>query len=175
MRSQAYTVDTYMFNPFAVDSPPPDIPMPEVFQKVGAWSFTGSPYVSPALNAKAAGAAAVQFDPDVIVLPSPDKVQVFNTPPALKYIPLPPAPPPTESDPTGMQAMMEFLGFKKEFVAAGTAGINEQTASQNTVPRAPGPFPARTTPPGVQPGQAVQAPATPMQALNPQNQSLRHF
>ena len=164
-----------MFNPFAVDSPPPDIPMPEVFQKVGAWSFTGSPYVSPALSAKTAGAADVQFDPDVIVLPSPDKVQVFNTPPAVQYIPLPPPPPPTESDPTGMQAMMEFLGFKKEYVAAGTAGINDQMASQNTVPSPSGALPAQNTQLGLQPGQVVQASSAPMEALNPQNPPIRNL
>jgi hypothetical protein len=113
-------------DPFAVDSPPPNIPLPEAFQTVGGWSYSSNPFISPCLTAKSGGVAASDFDPDVIIVPSPDKVEVFHTPQAMQYILLPPPKPPTENDPTGMKAMMDFLGFKKEYTAAAGANIDNR-------------------------------------------------
>ena len=137
-----------MFNPLAVDSPPPDIPLPAVFQSVNSWSYSSSPFVSPVLNTKAGLDDIMAKDPDVIVVQTPDKVQVFDTPGQMEYVWLPP-PKITKTDPTGMNAMMEFLGFKN----AGEP------------PPQPGPPMAEPAPP--QPGQAIagQAPLQPGQAM----------
>jgi hypothetical protein len=130
-----------MFNPLAVDSVPPNIPMPEVFSNQYSWTYSsGCPFISPSLNAKAEGlAAAVKADPDVIVLPSPDKVQYFDNPKIMEYIPIPPAKATTADDPTGMKAMMEFLGFKKDIVDAGGASIDSHAKanSQQIGPNGP--------------------------------------
>jgi hypothetical protein len=120
-----------MFNPLAIDSPPPDIPMPEVFSTVTSWTYSASPFVSPALNAKAGMAGNIEFDPDTIVIPSPDKVQVFDTPGTMEYVLLPP-PRLTDKDPTGMKAMMDFLGFKGPFKDVAAAGVDKEFAPADT-------------------------------------------
>ena len=163
-----------MFNPFAVDSPPPDIPLPEVFTSQYSWTYSSAcPFVSPSLNAKAEGlAAAVQADPDVIVLPSPDRVQYFDAPTGVEYVLVPPQKPPTDDDPTGMKAMMEFLGFKKEYVDAAGSSINSnlirdgQPASNSTATGITSQRPATQTG-NTAPGVPQTANRLPYPPLNP--------
>lgn len=139
-----------MYNPLSVDSPPPNIPMPAVFDSVNSWSYSGSPFVTPAMNAKGDLLAELTAkDPDVIVIPSPDRVQIFDTPPSeMQYVLLPP-PRLTKTDPTGMKAMMEFLGFKREYVAAGAAGLDSNFPPQVEAAAAPGSSKPGVAVPGV--------------------------
>lgn len=183
-------VATYTMNPFAdpfaVDSPPPNIPLPEAFETVGGWSYSSNPFISPCLTAKSGGVAASDFDPDVIVVPSPDNAEVFHTPQAMQYILLPPPKPPTADDPTGMKAMMDFLGFKKEYTAAAGANIDSRLGldqNKGAPPPAPGggstggsdgkaPPPSLSTTGNVQ-SAPVTGPAPPTGPIQPVNTSQR--
>jgi hypothetical protein len=95
----------------------PQIPMPEAFHSLTAWTYSGNPYVSPALSVGAGlGSDAVPLAQDVIIVHPPPKYELFDTPGASQYILVPPNPPPTKDDPTGMKRMMEFLGIKQDLI-----------------------------------------------------------
>ena len=97
----------------------PDLPMPEAFHNLNAWAYSGNPYVSPAMRIGAGlGSDAVPPAEDVIIVQPPPKYQLFDTPGDYQYILVPPNPPPTKDDPTGMKRMMEFLGIKKDLITA---------------------------------------------------------
>ena len=102
-----------------VESPPPDVILPEIFRTVNSWSYGSSAFVAPSLGTQAAGMPE-PADPTVVFVPPPDRVEVFDTPGPMEYILVPPAKY-TKADPTGMKAMMKFLGFKDEYVQAGSA------------------------------------------------------
>jgi hypothetical protein len=73
-------------------------------------------------------------DPDVIYVRPPDKYHFFDTGRPVKYIPVPPMPP-SKNDPTGMQRMMEFLGFDKRHVdvAVGATRTDESSQLSNNI------------------------------------------
>jgi hypothetical protein len=79
---------------------------------------------------------------DVIIVPPPPKYEIFDTPGDSQYILIPPNPPPTKDDPTGMKRMMEFLGIKKDLISAS--------------------FPTKTDPGK----QAISTPLNPAQQAN---------
>ena len=109
-------VDLFNVSP---DPHMPDLPLPEAFRSLTAWTFCGNPYVSPAMGIAAGlGSDAVPPPEDVVILHPPPKYELFDTPRGSEYILVPPNPPPTKDDPTGMKRMMEFLGINKELVNA---------------------------------------------------------
>jgi hypothetical protein len=107
----------------------PNIPLPQVFKATSAWTYTGSPYVSPCLGTKV-GALPPIKDPTPQYVTAPDRVIKVNPPGSMEYIPIPPE---TKADrvddPTGMKSLMEFLGFNKAQVSAASSqldgGINQ--------------------------------------------------
>ena len=101
-----------------VESPVPDILLPEIFRTVNSWTYGGSAFVAPSLGTEAAGMPE-PADPSIVFSPPPDKVQIFDTPGPVEYVLVPPAKY-TKTDPTGMKAMMKFLNFKDEYIEAGS-------------------------------------------------------
>lgn len=113
----------------------PTIPMPSLFKGVNFYTYSGNSFVSPALGAKGALTPEI-IDPDIRIITPPDKFHWFATPSESEYIVVPPTASPTAEDPTGMKAMMEFMGFNKAAVDGGMAGINAGTVQPSAVSNA---------------------------------------
>ena len=96
----------------------PHITLPQVFKTTSAWSFTGSPFVSPSLGIKA-GAIPPIKDPTPQVVFPPDRVINVNPPGNMEFIPIRhETGQPSMDDPSGIKSFMEFLGFDKGLISA---------------------------------------------------------
>lgn len=127
----------------------PDIPMPEVFKNSNSYCYSGSSWVSPSVGSL--GALTPQItDPDVKVITPPDRLHTFDVPRGVEYVVVPPTSPPTAEDPTGMQAMMEFLGFGNDMVKAGMSGFSQASSISAPPPSVPGSVGSETPIPPVQ-------------------------
>jgi hypothetical protein len=88
----------------------PTIPMPDVFGNPLAYTYTGNAFVSPSLGAKSILPVDLT-DPDTIVIQAPPKIEYFNTPQGMEYVPIPPN---TADTPPGVEGMLDFMGFTKQ-------------------------------------------------------------
>lgn len=147
---------------FSAQAQLPPIPLPEVFRSVNSWSYTGNPYVSPAggemSSAFSSDVPPDVANPDLIIIRPPDRYHIFDVPGGVEYVLVPPAKH-TATDPSGMKAMMKFLGFKDEHVHAASAVYNPPPTAQ---PGAPGRPPGNPAAPGT-PGQPSTASPPPGQ------------
>ena len=120
----------------------PTIPMPSIFNSATPhYTYSGNPHVSPFVGATGQLTPEIT-DPDVRIVTPPDKYRVFEAPSQSEYLLVPPTAPPTADDPTGMKAMMDFLGFNNQAIGGAVNGLQQGGQGPVTPPADPVPQPS---------------------------------